>query len=136
MASSVFVGFFERQRTHRDGDAMRPLYFIGSAHADLKSLPGKAQRDIGFALYEAQLGSKSSFAKPLKGFHGAGVLEIVENFDGDTFRAVYTVRFKQAVYVLHVFQKKSKRGIETPKSDMNLIGARLKVAELDAKAKE
>ena len=109
---------------------MKPVYFVGSALADLKSLPRDAQRDIGFALYEAQLGGKSYYAKPLKSFRGSKVLEIVEDFEGDTYRAIYTVRFKSAVYVLHVFQKKSKHGIETPKSDMALIEQRLNAVEL------
>jgi len=115
---------------------MKPVYFIGSAHADLKGLPGEVQKDIGFALYEAQLGGKSYYAKPLKMFRGSGVLEIIDDFDGDTYRAVYTVRFKQAVYVLHVFQKKSKRGVEMSMSDIAMIEARLKLAEQHAKTKE
>ena len=108
---------------------MKSVIFVGSALADLKSFPPQAQKDIGFALYEAQLGGKSYFAKPLKGFGGAGVLEVVEDFDGDTFRAIYTVKFKDAVYVLHVFQKKSKRGAVTPMRDIDLVRARLKIAE-------
>lgn len=112
---------------------MKPLHWIASSLADLKALPGPVQDDIGFALYLAQCGDKHPDAKPLKGFNGAGVLEVVERFDGDTFRAVYTVRFKTAVYVLHVFQKKSKRGIATPVADLNLIRQRLKMAEDDAK---
>ena len=115
---------------------MKPVYFVGSAHADLKRLPSAVQKDIGFALYEAQLGGKSYYAKPLKAFRGSGVLEIIEEFDGDTYRAIYTVRFKHAVYVLHVFQKKSKHGVETSKSDMALIESRLKLAEQLAKKKE
>jgi len=86
------------------------------------------QREIGFALRQAQDGGKHPDAKPLKGFGGASVLEIVEDHDGDTYRAVYTVRFADAVYVLHVFQKKSKK-IATPKHEMDLIPARLKEAE-------
>jgi phage-related protein len=80
-------------------------------------------------LYQAQCGEKHPDAKPLKGFQGAGVLEVVEDFDGDTYRAVYTVRFVGVVYVLHVFQKKSKRGIATPKPDMDLVEGRLKRAK-------
>jgi phage-related protein len=76
---------------------------------------------MGDGLYLAQIGDKHDDAKPLKGFKGAGVLEIVDNFDGDTYRAVYTVKFESAVYVLHVFQKKSKSGIATPKQDIDLI---------------
>ena len=84
---------------------------------------------MGFVLYRAQLGKKHIDAKPLKGFKGAGILEIVENFDGDTYRAVYTVKFGGIVYVLHSFQKKSKHGIATPKQDIDLIEARLKRAK-------
>lgn len=92
-------------------------------------MPDLAQRDIGFALYEAQLGGKSFHAKPLKGFKGAGVLEVVEDFNGDTYRAIYTVRLADAIYVLHVFQKKSKRGIATAQADLDLIKSRLQQAE-------
>jgi phage-related protein len=83
---------------------------------------------MGFALYLAQLGQKHQDAKPLKGFKGSGVLEVVDDFDGDTYRAVYTVRFEGMVNVLHAFQKKSKQGIATPKQDIELIEARLKRA--------
>ena len=115
---------------------MKPVYFVGSSHSDLKALSSEAQKDIGFALYEAQLGGKSYYAKPLKAFRGSGVLEIVEDHDGETYRAVYTVRHKQAVYVLHVFQKKSKHGVATSDGDMDMIVARLKMAEQHAKQKE
>lgn len=84
---------------------------------------------IGYALYLAQSGNKHKQAKPLKGFGSAGVLEVVEDFDGSTFRAVYTVRFNNGVYVLHCFQKKSRKGIETPKADKDMIEARLKLAQ-------
>jgi phage-related protein len=87
---------------------------------------------MGYALYVAQVGGKHHSAKPLKGFGGAGVLEIVSDKDGDTFRSVYTVRFANAVYVLHAFQKKSKRGAATPKSEMELIRRRLRAAEQHA----
>ena len=83
----------------------------------------------GFALRTAQKGGKHSDAKPLKGFKGAGVLEIVSDFDGDTFRAVYTVRIKGVIYVLHAFQKKSRKGISTPKTEIDKIKRRLKEAE-------
>ena len=115
---------------------MKPVRFIGSSLADLKALPDQARKDIGFALYEAQLGGKSYHAKPLKGFKGAGVLEVVEDLDGDTYRAVYTVKLADAIYVLHVFQKKSKRGIATPKVDVDLIRSRLKLAEQQSKERE
>jgi phage-related protein len=107
---------------------MKPLEWIGSSYRDLLEMPPDVQNVMGFGLYLAQLGDKHDDAKPLKGFKGAGVLEIVDDFDGDTYRAVYTVRFEFAVYVLHVFQKKSKSGIATPKQDLNLIENRLKVA--------
>jgi len=86
---------------------------------------------IGGALWDAQIGRKAPYAKPLRGFGGAGVLEIVDDFDGDTYRAVYTVRFATAVYVLHAFQKKSKRGIATPKTELDLINLRLRRARED-----
>lgn len=99
-------------------------------------MPADVQDTFGFALHLAQIGGKHVQAKPLKGFGGAGVLEVVEDHQGDTYRAVYTVRFAAAVYVLHCFQKKSVAGIATPKPDMALIEARLKAvmaAEKDAK---
>ena len=92
-------------------------------------MPEDVQDEVGHALWVAQKGSKHEDAKPLKGFGGAGVLEIVESHDGDAYRAVYTVRFEEAIYVLHVFQKKSTRGIETPKGDVDLIKRRLREAE-------
>ena len=110
---------------------LRQLDFIGSSRDDLKEFPQEVKQDIGYALFEAQQGQKPISAKPLKGFGGAGVLEIVENFFGNTYRAVYTVRFEKVIYVLHCFQKKSKSGIETPKQDIELIKQRLKVAEED-----
>jgi phage-related protein len=90
---------------------------------------------IGHVIFEAQCGGEAPSAKALRGFGGRGVLEIVEDFDGDTYRAVYTVRFVGAVYVLHVFQKKSKRGIATPKADIELIKARLRTAQADDAAR-
>jgi phage-related protein len=115
---------------------MKPVIFVGSSLDDLKALPEQVQKDFGFALYEAQHGGKSYHAKPLKGFKGAGVLEIVEDFEGDTYRAVYTVKIADAIYVLHAFQKKSKRGIATPQADMNLIKARMKAAIQLSKGQE
>ena len=94
-------------------------------------LPVDVRGDVGQALYVAQRGDKHADAKVLKGFAGAGVLEIVARHDGDTFRAVYTVRFSTAIYVLHVFQKKSKSGIATAKKDIELVKSRLKLAEDD-----
>jgi phage-related protein len=89
---------------------------------------------MGFALYVAQTGGKHDAAKVLKGFGSAGVLEVVDDFDGDTFRAVYTVKFSDAVYVLHAFQKKSRKGAETPQKDVELIKRRLKLAEQQHRA--
>jgi phage-related protein len=111
----------------------RPLEWVGSSYKDLMALPPDVRRFFGFALSLAQAGDQHDAAKVLKGFGGAGVLEVVEDDTGGTYRAVYTVRFEEAVFVLHCFQKKSKRGIETPKEDMNIIRARLKVAEAAAK---
>jgi phage-related protein len=85
---------------------MKPLEWIASSKKDLKEMPDLVQDNVGFALFQAQLSEKHDDAKPLKGFKGSGVLEVVDNFDGDTYRAVYTVRFEFAVYVLHVFQKR------------------------------
>jgi phage-related protein len=111
----------------------RPLEWIGSSHKDLMALPVAVRRLFGFALSLAQAGDKHDAAKVLKGFGGAGVLEVVENDLGGTYRAVYTVKFAEAVFVLHCFQKKSKRGIATSKEDMDIINARLKIAEAFAK---
>ena len=95
----------------------------------MQVLPLTVRRTFGYALYAAQLGERPPDAKPLKGFGGAGVLEVMEDYRGDTYRAVYTVRFEGTVYVLHVFQKKSKHGIGTPKRELDLIRERLKRAE-------
>jgi len=107
----------------------KPLEWIGSSHKDLMALPSVVRRFFGFALSLAQAGDKHDAAKVLKGFGGAGVLEIVENNTGGTYRAVYTVKFPEAVFVLHCFQKKSKRGIATPKEEMDIIHARLRIVE-------
>lgn len=112
-------------------DRAKPVRWVGSSKEGLSRFPAEVRRRVGGALWEAQIGRKAPYAKPLKGFGDAGVLEIVDDFDGDTFRAVYTVRFAMAVYVLHSFQKKSRRGITTPKSELNLIGQRLKRAKAD-----
>ncbi|MGM4921641.1 type II toxin-antitoxin system RelE/ParE family toxin [Tardiphaga sp. 804_B3_N1_9] len=105
-----------------------PLEFVGSSKDDLSKFPVPVKVCIGFALRAAQKGKKHPDARPLKGFHGAGVVEIVSDFDGDTFRAVYTIKLKGIVYVLHAFQKKSKSGIQTPKTEIDLIKSRLKDA--------
>jgi phage-related protein len=108
---------------------VKPLVWIGSTRADLSAFPEEVKDAIGFALYVAQQGGKHAHAKPLKGFAGAGVLEVVADHDGDTYRAVYTVRLAGRVYVLHAFQKKSKTGMKTPKAEINLINSRLKRAQ-------
>lgn len=111
------------------GTTPKPLFWIGSSKKDLKGFPGPVQDACGFALWLAQTGQKHLDAKPLKGFKGAGVLEIVEDHEGSTYRAVCTVRFAKAVYMLHAFQKKSKKGVKTPKQEIELIEKRLKTAE-------
>ena len=110
---------------------VRPVFWVGSSRRDLKAFPEPVKDVLGHALFLAQIGGKHVDAKPLRGFGGAGILEIVEDYSGDTYRAVYTVKFSDAVYVLHVFQKKSKRGIATPQKDLDLIRERLRRAELD-----
>ena len=112
---------------------IKPVYWIGTARRDIRAMPDMVQDAFGHALYLAQTGEKDVKAKPLAGFGSAGVLEIVESDVGGTYRAVYTVRFAQAVYVLHCFQKKSKSGIATPKTDMDLVRNRLKQAEAHAR---
>ena len=108
------------------------LHWVGSSRSDLKDFPEDVQDSMGYALYMAQIGGKHVDAKPLTGdpaFRGAGVLEVVEDFDGNTYRAVYTVRFAGVVYVLHAFQKKANTGIATPQGDIRRIKARLKTAK-------
>ena len=107
----------------------KPVIWVGSSHKDLLAFPRAVQRDVGRALLYAQLGGKHPDAAPLKGFGGAGVLEIVERTESATYRAVYTVRLAGRVYVLHAFQKKSTKGIATPKHELELIRARLKAAQ-------
>jgi len=114
----------------------KPIRWIGSSLEDLRAFPPEARRAVGYALYFAQMGDKHPSAKPLKGFGGAGVLEIVEDYDGNTFRVVYTLKFSEAVYVLHAFQKKSKKGVRTPKREMDLVGERLKRARENHDAKQ
>jgi phage-related protein len=108
---------------------IKPLEWVGSSKDDLVSLPVPVRKEMGHALHLAQSGEKPPNAKALHGFGGAGVLELVENHGGNAYRAVYTVKFAQAVYVLHVFQKKSKKGIATPQSELNLVKQRLAVAD-------
>jgi phage-related protein len=114
---------------------MKPVEWVASSYKDFVAFPEAVQDSMGFALYVAQTGGMPRSAKPLKGFGGAGVLEIVEDHRGDTYRAVYTVRFENAVYVLHAFQKKAKKGIATPKGDLELVQRRLAAAQADHERK-
>jgi phage-related protein len=107
----------------------RELFWVGTTLDDVRSFPEEVRREVGHALHLAQLGEKSPSAKPLRGFQGSGVLEVVETFDGNAYRAVYTVRFVSGVYALHAFQKKSHRGIATDKRDIDLVEQRLREAE-------
>ena len=107
----------------------RPLIWMGSSRRDLRALPRQVRRDIGQALYAAQLGDIDPSAKPLKGFSGGSVIEIIADYSGNTWRAVYTVRLAEAIYVLHAFQKKSKKGIAPSRRDFDLIRQRLTEAE-------
>ena len=116
--------------TRRSVPGEKLLYWIASSLKDIARFPSDVQRSFGFALSAAQYGGKHRAAKPWKG-EGPGILEVVKDYDGDTYRAIYTVRFAQAVYVLHVFQKKSPRRIETRQSDVTLVRERLKAAQRD-----
>jgi len=107
----------------------KPVEWIGSSRTDLRAFPREVQRDIGQALFAAQCGEEYPSVKALKGFVGRGVLEIVVSFRSDAFRAVYTVRFADVIYVLHAFQKKSTKGVRTPKREIDLIRRRLAMAE-------
>jgi phage-related protein len=118
-----FIAIFNRMA------AQKSTIWIGSSRDDLRAFPDEVRRVMGFAINDAQNGDEHPRAKALKGFGGRSVLEIVDDDDGNTYRAIYTVRFAGVIYVLHAFQKKSKRGIETPKRDIEIIKARLKTAE-------
>ena len=109
---------------------LRPLLWVGSTKRDYGKFPPAVQDGLGFALFLVQTGQHPPIAKPVKGF-GSGVLELIEDHMGNTYRAVYTVRFSAAVYVLHAFKKKSKSGIKTPKTDIKLMRSRLRDAEAD-----
>ena len=109
----------------------KPVRWVGSSRRDLRGFPAAVRRDIGQALYAAQWGEEYPWVKALQGFGGRSVLEIVAPYAGDTYRAVYTVRFEDAIYVLHAFQKKSKRGVSTPQKEIDLIKQRLAAAEQD-----
>ncbi|WP_249158986.1 type II toxin-antitoxin system RelE/ParE family toxin [Bradyrhizobium jicamae] len=106
---------------------IKPAVFVGSSQKELRAFPAAVRSEIGQSLFEAQLGEHPHNAKPLKGL--SGVLEIRDNFDGDAYRAVYTIRLEGVLYVLHAFQKKSTRGIATPQRYMDLIRQRLRDAE-------
>ncbi|HTF24419.1 MAG TPA: type II toxin-antitoxin system RelE/ParE family toxin [Candidatus Limnocylindria bacterium] len=108
---------------------LKPVVWVGSSRRDLRAFPDPVQDHMGYAIYVAQRGGKHHDAKVLSGFGGAGVLEVVKDFRGDTFRAVYTLRYAGTVYVLHAFQKKSKTGRETPRRDVELIEKRVREAE-------
>jgi phage-related protein len=112
----------------------KPVAWVGSAKRDFLDFPEPVIAEMGNALGVAQFGGKHPSAKVWRG-EGAGVFELVEDFDGDTYRAVYTVRFRQVVYVLHAFQKKSPKGIKTARSDVALVGQRLKRAQADYEAR-
>jgi len=115
--------------------SLKPVIWLGDSLRELKTFPAAVQDEMGYAIYLAQCGQKHVSAKPVKGV-GSGVLEVVSDHRGDTFRSVYTVRFSDRVFVLHAFQKKSKRGIATPKADIDLIMQRLKQAVALTKKKE
>ena len=112
---------------------LKPVIWVGSSLRDLCEFPEPVQDHVGYALYVAQQGGKHRDSKALMGFGGAGVVEVIKDYHGDAFRAVYTLRYANAVYVLHAFQKKSKTGRETPRRDMALIKQRLNEAEQIAK---
>ena len=114
---------------HGSGHA-KPIHWVGSAKKDLAAFPGPARREVGFALYLAQLGMRAMQVKALRGFGGASVLEIVVEHESNAFRTVYTVAFPKAIYVLHAFQKKSKSGSATPRADVTTIKRRLAAAVL------
>jgi phage-related protein len=117
-------------------DEIKPVLWVGSSRRDLQAMPRQVRSDIGQALYTAQQGLTDPSAKPLKGFGGTRVMEIVERYQTDAYRAVYTAHFEAAIYVLHVFQKKSKTGIATPKHDIELIKKRFAEAQRDYKTRQ
>lgn len=112
-----------------ESQVQRPVLWVASAKRDLMEMPPEVIDDFGFGIYQAQIGEYPDIGKTLGGFGGANVIELIQGHQGDTFRAVYTVRFSEVIVVLHAFQKKSKKGIATPKQDMELIHSRLKLAE-------
>lgn len=112
-------------------DKIKPIIWIGSSRKELRSMPIAVRREFGLSLFAVHEGELPPSTKPLKGFGGADVLELIEDERGSTYRAIYTVRFAHVIYVLHVFQKKSKHGITTPKHEIDLIHKRLKLAQSD-----
>jgi phage-related protein len=111
------------------GGFLKTLVWVGSSRRDFSDFPEEVKSEMGYALFQAQVGGRHRKAKTLKGAGDAGVIEIVDDHRGDTFRTIYTVRFASTLYVLHAFQKKSNKGIQTPKSDLQLIEQRLRDAE-------
>lgn len=118
-----------------EGAVPKSVIWVGSSKENLKAFPEPVQKGVGYGLWFAQIGSKHPHAKVLRGFGGAGVVEIIEDWEGNTYRGVYTVKFSDFVYVLHCFQKKSKRGAQTPSADVALIKSRLRLAEADYHAR-
>ena len=112
-----------------DDTRLKPVVWVASSLRDFRAFPGEVKSEMGYALFVAQCGGRHRKVKTLKGYGGGAVVEIVEDHDGETFRTIYTVRFASAVYVLHAFQKKSKKGIATPQADLRLIDQRLRDAE-------
>ncbi|MBW7922327.1 MAG: type II toxin-antitoxin system RelE/ParE family toxin [Rubellimicrobium sp.] len=115
--------------------ALKPCLWVAGSRDDMRAFPDRVKRDMGAALMYAQAGGRSGSARQLKGL-GPGVVEIVENHDGDTYRCVYLLRLKGVIYVLHAFQKKSKTGIRTPQKDVDLIRSRIRLAEEDHRTRE
>jgi phage-related protein len=114
----------------------KPCLFVRPSRRELRAFPDEVRGRIGHALHQAQCGEEPETAKALKGFGGRGVLEVVEDFDGNAYRVVYTVRFAGLIYVLHAFQKKSKKGIATPKQTLDLVKSRLRDADEDYRARQ
>jgi phage-related protein len=119
-----------------EGEELKPVRWVGSSQRDLRSFPRPVRSAVGHAIYAAQKGDTDPAAKPLKRSGGRSVMEIVADYRGNTWRTVYTVRLRDAVYVLHAFQKKSKSGISTPKKELDLIRQRLAEAERDHRERQ
>jgi phage-related protein len=119
-----------------DDPRLKPVVWVGTSLKDLRAFPATVRDHMGYALYVAQRGGKHQDAKVLSGFGGAGVLEVIKNHQGDTFRSVYTLKYAGTIYVLHAFQKKSKSGRQTPRRDIELIKQRLREAEQIARGKK